>query len=154
LEPWIAILISAGVGATVSLFVSVFVARGNRKHAYYDKLISTISDHNWSLLTNSLSPGLPVTNISRETSIVCYQHINLLFLIWLNRTYAKRDGTMKGWKRWADAVVKGSKLPENKCFRDCYRQILSHGDGYPNLFITWLANEMSFSVADFHEVDS
>jgi len=151
-ETWVAILVSACVGALVSLVVSLFIARGNRKHAYYDRLISAMAEHNWNLYSNNLRSGLPVVNISPDVSIVCYQHINLLFLVWLNRYYAKSDGSMHGWQRWCGAIVNGSKLPENKETKDCYRQILTHGDLYPKMFIQWLSDEMNFSVSDFHEV--
>ena len=154
MDTWVAILISACVGAAVSLAVSLAVAHGNRRHAYYDRLISGISEHNWKLLSNNLKPGLPVTNISPDVSIVCYQHINLLFLVWLNRSYASRDGSMEGWKRWSNAIVKGSKLPENEEFKTCYRQVLTHGDLYPKKFIRWMSEDMKFSVSDFHEVNN
>ncbi len=65
-----------------------------------------------------------------------------------------KDGSMEGWKRWSSAIVKGSKLPENSEFRACYRQILTHGDLYPKKFVFWLADNMGFSVSDFHEVDT
>lgn len=150
---WAAILIGACVGAVVSFAVSLSVAHGNRRHSYYDRLILTMSEHNWNLMLNGLKPGLPVTNISPGVSIVCYQHINLLFLVWLNRSYASRDGSMEGWRRWASAIKRGSKLPENEEFKACYRQILVHGDLYPAKFTRWLSDDMRFSAADFYGVD-
>ena len=62
---------------------------------------------------------------------VCYQQLNLLLYAWLHKDIVKKDGTLNGWQRWANASVEGAKKPGNEKYGFAYRDIPVHGDLYP-----------------------
>ncbi|WP_075342280.1 hypothetical protein [Tenacibaculum agarivorans] len=140
------------MGAIITGIVSYIIANRNTKKSYYNSLIKLIEQHNWNLKIHNLDSGLSVKNVDQNVSIVCYQHLNILFHVWLNKKIVKKDGTLEGWKNWAKEIVSSSKKTERKEFRDCYRQILVHGDIYPKIFLVWLDQELGISSKAFREV--
>lgn len=150
----IAAILGGIAGAVVSGAVAIFVALRQRKQTYYSNLIKFFEAHNWKLLEHKLDPGITVNAEENKVSVVCYQHLNLLFFAWQNRSIIKRDGSLDGWKNWVAAISDGANEEGRETFNSCYRQILNHGDLYPKEFINWLEEKLEFSVKCFPEVRS
>jgi len=138
-------------GALISSIISLIVAKNNRQFSYYENLVKLFEAHNWRILEHKLDSGLNVRTENNEIAVVCYQHLNLLFFVWLNRKTARKDGSLEGWKNWAEEIIQGASKTNRIQFRNCYRQILNHGDLYPKKFIYWLDEELSISAKKFPE---
>ena len=143
-------IFGALVGALVGAWIVWKTSSKAQKQAYYGGLINYLGTHNWNLVSQKLNPGLPITNIPLEISVVCYQHLNLLFYLWLNRDIVEKDGSIKAWKNWANGIIEGAKVSGNNHFRECYHDIFSHKDLYPDEFYTWLNDKLSLSSTAFH----
>ncbi len=126
-----------------------FVGARARRHSYYSTLLKLMGDHNWNCLSHKISAGLPICYVDDEIATLCYQHINLLFYAWVHRGIIKKDGSLRGWKRWAEAIVEGAKLTGNEKYSLAYRDILVHGDLYPDKFRDWLKKKLAFSADRF-----
>ena len=50
--------------------------------------------------------------------------LNLLLYAWLHKDIVKKDGTLNGWQRWANAIVEGAKKPGNEKYGFAYRTFL------------------------------
>jgi hypothetical protein len=130
-------------------FITWLVGARARRHNYYSTLVKLMGDHNWNRLKAEVKSGLPVTFVDEGTATVCYQHINLLLYAWLHKDLLKKDKTLEGWKRWADAIVEGATRVGHEQYGYAYRDILVHGDVYPTAFIRWLKTELQFSADRF-----
>ena len=146
----IEMLLSGLIGGILgALFVGIIswkISKKERKQNYYLGLINLISNHNWKLKENNLNPGLKITSVPIDISIICYQHLNLLFYAWLNKSIIEMDGSIKGWKNWVDEIFSGAISTGNNQYKECYKSILTNKDLYPDDFIEWLNSEMKFSV--------
>ena len=140
------------VGAVFTGVIAWFIANRNSKQRYYDSLMKLIEQHNWNLKAHSLDTGLNVKDVKPDVSIVCYQHLNILFYAWLNKSIIEKDGSLEGWKNWANEIVNGASKSDRSEFRACYRQILTHGDIYPKAYLSWLDSELGLSIKAFREV--
>ncbi len=140
------------IGATLTGLIAWIIANRKTKQNYYNSLIKIIEQHNWNLKAHNLDSGLSVKSVDQNVSIVCHQHLNILFYAWLNRSIIEKDGSLGGWKNWTNEIVNGAEKPERKEFRDCYRQILVHGELYPKAFLIWLDQELGISPKAFKEV--
>lgn len=151
----VTVLIFGGVvGALLTILGAIFVAQAQRKQSYYSDLIKLFGAHNWNLLQHDLDSGITVRDVEDKVAVVCYQHLNILLFVWLNKSVVENDGSLKGWRNWTDAIVKGANELDRKSFKSCYRQILTHGDLYPEKFIIWLETKLKFSVKRFPEADN
>lgn len=142
-------LISGIIGVIIGAATVLYVSNLNRKQHYYINLVKSISEHNWKLLENNIDPGLKITNISLDKRIICYQHLNIFLLAWLNKKIITKDNSLSGWKNWAEKIVEGAKIENNKDFSYAYRDILTSGDLYPKDFINWLKEDMGLSADKF-----
>jgi hypothetical protein len=148
-DPRLWAFVGAVIGATASAAMNYFIFRLNRAQNYYSGLAKMISDHNWSLVKEDVDDGLVITGVDRKVAIVCYQHLNILFYAWLHRHTIETDGSMKGWRNWATAIVNGAKTPDHKQHCIAYFQILCHGDLYPAAFLQWLESTLGLSKDAF-----
>lgn len=146
---WIYSIIGVLVGAAISGCVAYYLSKQTREQNYYMGLMKLMGDHNWGLVREKLSPGISVTNASLGVSVVCYQHINLMFYAWLHKTIVSKDGSLEGWKRWAAAIVDGASKPANSEYASAYRDILGHKDLWPSEFVTWLGEELRMTADKF-----
>jgi len=110
-DPLIAAIYGGVLGAIVAGAIAWRIGARARQHNYYSTLVKLMADHNWSCLTHKVSAGLPVTFVDEPTVTVCYQQLNLLLYAWLHKDIVKKDGTLNGWQRWANAIVEGAKKP-------------------------------------------
>ena len=140
------------IGAIITGATAWYIAQKNSKQNYYNSLIKLFEQHNWNIINNKLEVGFDVHNVDTKISIVCYQHVNLFFYAYLNKSIIENDGTLDGLKNWARKIMDGAKKPDREEFRKCYRQILTHGDLYPKDFITWLEKKLEFSAIKFPEI--
>ena len=136
-------------GGLIGAATVLFISNNERKQHYYIDFVKSISEHNWKLLENKIDPGLKVTNINLEKRVVCYQHLNIFLLAWLNKKIIIKDKSLSGWKNWAKNIVEGAKIERNKDFSYAYRDILTDGDLYPEDFIKWLKTDMELSADKF-----
>ena len=148
-DPLIAAIYGGVLGAIIAGAIAWRIGARARQHNYYSTLVKLMADHNWNCLTHKVSAGLPVTFVDEPTVTVCYQQLNLLLYAWLHKDIVKRDGTLAGWQRWANAIVEGTKKPGNEKYGFAYRDILVHGDLYPEEFRTWLKTELQLSAERF-----
>jgi len=132
--------------------VAWVIARRAGHHAFYERLVDLFERNNRMILEKELDSGISVNDVPLEVRVICHQHLNLLFLVWLHKRTAKGKGLLGGWRRWARAIVEGANESEREPFRRGYRQILTHGDLYPAAFITWLDKEMGMAAREFLEV--
>ena len=139
------------LGVAISALVAIFIAKYQRKQSYYTNLIKIFETHNWSLMEYQLDSGITVNDIDNKVAIVCYQHLNILFFAWLNKSIIEKDASLNGWKNWVTAIIEGANEPNRNSFNRCYRQILTHGDLYPKEFIKWLDSELELSAKKFPE---
>src|SRR3954447_2477008 len=110
--PWP--LVSGLCGAIIGATVSWLVSRRTRKQNFYIALIKNVSDHNWSSLKEQIHSGLCVSAEESKVLTLCYQHINLLFFAWLHKDIITKDGSLEGWKRWAQSIILGCQQSEIK----------------------------------------
>ena len=150
-QVWIAV-ISGLSGAIITSVIAWYLGSKTSQEKYYDSLVKLLEHHNWNMKLHGLDSGLTVKNVDPKVSVVCYQHLNILLYVWLNRKIAVKDGSMKGWKNWADEILRSCDKVEKSEYRTCYRQILTHGDIYPERFIQWLDQELGLSVKNLREV--
>ena len=148
-DPRIYAFFGAILGAIASAATNYFIFRRNRAQNYYSGLAKLISDHNWSLVKEKIDDGLVITGVDPKVAVVCYQHLNLLFYAWLHRDTVEADGSVRGWKNWAAAIVNGAKSADHDQYRIAYYEILRHGDLYPVAFRHWLQSTIGFSRGAF-----
>jgi hypothetical protein len=112
-------------------------SRRDLRSEYYSTLLQRFENHNWNMLGHNLNAGHP-EKYDSKVSAVCFQHINMLFFAWLNLDVIQDDGSIDGWKRWVDSLVRGAQTKEFLNYGSCYRSILQSGDLYPQRFIDWM----------------
>lgn len=142
-------LLSGFCGAILGSTMTWFVGVRGRRQNYYIALVRNLVDHNWSSLREKTGSGLGISTAQEKICTVCYQHINLLFFAWLHHDIIRRDGSLDGWKHWAQTIVVGAQCSENDCFRAAYCDILTHGDIYPVKFLEWLDKTLGMSKERF-----
>lgn len=137
------------IGGMITAFIALYIGSRARQQNYYGGLANLLAEHNWNRLKENIPSGLPVTQVDEKVSILCYQHIGLFLYAWMHMGIIKNDKSILGWKRWGESIVKGTQLPGNEQYGYAYRDILVHGDLYPEEFINWLSKEMNFSASQF-----
>ena len=123
-------------------------AKAEARYNFYTDILQRMERHNWSLMQFDLSPGFDIGGDNR-TAVVCLQHLNLLFFVWINRETISADSDMDGWRNWVGNIVKGGSEAEFREYGVCYKKILNNGDLYPKEFIEWLSKELNLSSDSF-----
>ena len=108
--------------------------RVSARSEYCLKLADWLQEHNWRTLENKVSTGL--TNDQQiEVDVMCYQHMNLLFLAWLYEDVMPA-AWVNGWQNFGRMIAEGwGSRPE---FKERYRRIFAIRDVYPVEFLDWL----------------
>jgi len=137
-------ILSGIIGAFIGGGLLLLVERWNRRQQFYLNWFHAITEHNWKLAEYLLDSGLKFSDEHIKVRVVCYQHLNLLFLAWQNRKVIRCDGTIEGLKNFANLLIEGAK--NKKAFSGMYKEILEKRDLYPEDFISWLDNTLGISV--------
>lgn len=150
----ISIWVGIGLGILGAL-VLYLVHKTNREQQLEIEWIKAISDHNWKLLQLKVDPGLLIVSEANNPSsevpdvnfndpaqlndfkirIVCYQHLNILWMAWRNGLHHK--GKKKpNILHWISEINKG--IENNAKYGEIYKAIITNGDMYPEKFLEWL----------------
>ena len=141
------------VGALLGALIIWVSQASNRRQQRNLEWIKAISDHNWKLLQHQIDPQSKASMAGEDEfkiRVICYQHLNLFFMAWLNRGLCERNKFSLGLRNWAIEIKRWAN--KNKIYAKTYADIFVSEDLYSKDFINWLENKMGLSAKAFKDI--